>query len=162
MNNNRYEIIVKIGGGEEEGGSAVAGSSTEGTSGEHVVGGGEGRNLQRAAKKLFSYGTISSCVDRFATYHLSQVELSTGAKEYEQRLSSSYSVAKQVVDAGVAFGVGIATGNPVLAAIGLVTSVVGSVVSYAQSVSTLRKKETLENVSISMQNMRAGVSGRRN
>lgn len=110
---------------------------------------------------LVSYSSIAATADKLIGYEVSQVELRTGAREYEQKLQFGYSMAKKGVGIGAAVVGGIATGNLPAVAIGLVAAGINSVIKISQNANTLRTQESLENISIGMANVRAGTAGRR-
>lgn len=115
----------------------------------------------KAAQNLVSFATVASTADKVITNAISQVNLRTGAMEYEQRLDTVYSAAKQIIGAGAALAIGAATGNLPAVAAGMVASSVSTILSIAQKEITLQMGQSLENISIEMQNVRAGTSGRR-
>lgn len=118
-------------------------------------------SLEKGLKGLVSYSAISSTADNLITYEINQVELRTGAREMEQRMQTVYNFGKKALNTTVALGIGLATGNFPLVAIGAVTSVFNSAISIAQKQRSIDTQQTVENVSINMQNERAGVQGRR-
>lgn len=118
-------------------------------------------SLEKGLKGLVSYSAVSSTADNLITYEINQVELRTGAREMEQRMQTVYNFGKKALNTTVALGIGLATGNFPLVAIGVVTSVFNSAISIAQKQRTIDTQQTVENVSINMQNERAGVQGRR-
>lgn len=115
----------------------------------------------KAVKSMVSYNTAKSFADNIISYELSQVNLRTGAAEYEQKLQFAQTAVNKFRDTAVSVGIGLATGNAPLAIFGAVTSLFGTLISYAQRANTLRTQENLENISIGMASRRAGVSGRR-
>lgn len=122
---------------------------------------GKAENLAEGVSGLASYKMVASTADKLITYELSQVELRTGAREKEQQMQAVYNAGKNIVNKGVALGIGIATGNLPLVVLGLVTSTIGTVINIAQKQNTIDTQQRLENISIQMQNERAGVQGRR-
>lgn len=118
-------------------------------------------SLEKGLKGLVSYSAVSSTADNLITYEINQVELRTGAREMEQRMQTVYNFGKKALNTTVALGIGLATGNFPLVAIGAVTSVFNSAISIAQKQRTIDTQQTVKNVSINMQNERAGVQGRR-
>lgn len=118
-------------------------------------------SLEKGLKGLVSYSAVSSTADNLITYEINQVELRTGAREMEQRMQTVYNFGKKALNTTVALGIGLATGNFPFVAIGAVTSVFNSAISIAQKQRTIDTQQTVENVSINMQNERAGVQGRR-
>lgn len=148
--------------GELSNDSAMAGGSGgRSKAAQSEDGGGSAKNIQRAAKSLVSYGTVSATANKLISYQISQVSLQTGAAEYEQRLQTRYSVAKQVVDTGVSLGIGIATGTWPLVLAGILVSGVSKAIDISQKQNTLRTEKNLEDITISMQRVRAGTTGSR-
>ncbi len=148
-------IIIKTEGGSK---SPVAGSKK---TDEEKYREKWNNSLEKGLKGLVSYSAVSSTADNLITYEINQVELRTGAREMEQRMQTVYNFGKKALNTTVALGIGLATGNFPLVAIGAVTSVFNSAISIAQKQRTIDTQQTVENVSINMQNERAGVQGRR-
>ncbi len=90
------------------------------------------------------------------------VELATGAREYEDRLNAGYNIAKQIWNTGEAILIGAATGGVIGAVAGLAISGIHQLISYGQRRQALALNEGLEDISIGLMNVRAGVDGRRN
>lgn len=161
---NGYHIYVHLdGAGEQK--SAVAGTGTGSTGESSVSNTGDGwNNVTNRLTQMVSFAAVKSTADKIINFEISQVALETGANEYEQRLSYSYNVASQVVGAGASLAIGAAMGGPAgfaLAAVGIVTSGVQKLVSIAQKQRQLNTERSLENISIGMATVRAGVTGRR-
>lgn len=148
-------IIIKTDGGSK---SPVSGSKK---TDEEKYQEKWNNSLEKGLKGLVSYSAVSSTADNLITYEINQVELRTGAREMEQRMQTVYNFGKKALNTTVALGIGLATGNFPLVAIGAVTSVFNSAISIAQKQRTIDTQQTVENVSINMQNERAGVQGRR-
>lgn len=157
-----YHIYIHL--GELTGESSVAGEQGGGETKERETSSKADKTAQsayRAVKRMVSYASVRSVADKLLSYQIEQVELKTGAVEYEQRLSSSYNIGKQVLDAGVSLGVGIATGTWPLVVIGMVTQGINKLIEIGQTYQRLAREESLEGVSIRMQTVRAGATGRR-
>lgn len=159
MEGNTYHLYVHFGGEDGEK-SAVAGNQSSEKK-EVSYADKSARSAQRAIKHLVSYASVAATADKLIGYEISQVELKTGAREYEQKLQFGYGIGKKVAGTGVAIGLGIASGNLPAVAIGLVASGINKLISIGQNYNTLKTKENLENVSIDMANVRAGTAGRR-
>lgn len=114
-----------------------------------------------AAKTLVTFATVASTADKIIAPEISKVNLRTGAAEYEQRLSASYSAGKQIIGAGAALAIGAATGNLPVVALGMVMSGITKIYDISQKTSMLNMEKSLEDISIGMQSVRAGTSGRR-
>ena len=162
--NNEYHIYLHLDGLDGQK-SAVAGSGT-GSTGENSAGGSSDPMdaVTRKLSKMVSFAAVKSTADRLINYEISQVALETGAEQYEQRLDYVYNIASQTAGAGASLALGAATGGPagaILAAIGIVTNGIQKVVGIAQKQRQLDTQQSLENVSIGTQTVRAGVTGRR-
>lgn len=115
----------------------------------------------KAAQNLVSFATVAASADKIITTAISQVNMRTGAAEYEQRLDTAYSAGKQIIGAGAALAIGAATGTLPVVALGMVMSSINKALSISQKASQLNMEHSLEDISIGMQNVRAGTSGRR-
>ncbi len=111
--------------------------------------------------KAVSYKAIMSTADNLISNSISQVSLETGATEYEQRLQTVYSGLQQVGRQGMQLLAGAVSGNLPVAAVGVVWSSVNQGIGLLQRIQQYNTRNTLENVSIGMQNIRAGTTGRR-
>lgn len=159
-----YNIYVHIDGLEKESAMAGTGNASTGGDSESDAGSSGADKVLKAAKKMVSFAAIKSTADQIANYEISTISLRTGAVEYEQRVSAVYSAVSQTVGAGAALIAGGATGGPAglaVVALGLAANGVRQVINILQRENTLRLNESVENVSISMQNIRAGTVGRR-
>lgn len=115
-------------------------------------------SAQAELKKLVSVGTAMTVADRLISYEVGTTELRTGAREYEQKLQFGYSLAKQTA---VPLVMGAISGGLAGAAIGIVIGFGMQAISWAQNAQTIRYNRDLENISIGMARVRAGVSGSR-
>ena len=159
MADNQYQIVIQL--------------PNEGSDSKVVSGGnGEKRPTQTDAEKraegaanaikgLVSFSAVRAFANNLISYEISQVELRTGAREYEQKLRFGYEVANKVLNIGMATASGFAMGGFVGAAVGLIGSTMYTAIGYMQNANTLRTQQNLEDISIGMANIRAGVSGRR-
>ncbi len=115
----------------------------------------------KAMRGMVSYASIRAFASNLISYEISQVELRTGAREYEQKLRFGYEAANKLLNIATATGVGFKTGGAIGAAIGFLGSTFYTALGYMQNANTLRTQQNLEDISIGMANIRAGVSGRR-
>lgn len=120
-----------------------------------------GKDLKNATKKIVSYAAVKATADRLVSGQISQVELTTGASEYQQRLQTGYSVGKQVLGAAESMTIGFMAGGPIGAFSGLLVSGMNTLIGYSQRAQELGKMQNLEDISIGMMKVRAGSSGRR-
>lgn len=159
---NPYFIKIELPAESNQG--AMAGSGIENSSAESAIGGAGADKVLNKVKGLVSFSAIKSTADTIINYEISTVSLQTGATEYEQRLSTGYSVLSQTVGAvGSLVGAAVVGGpaGAAVAAIGLAVSGVHKVIGIMQKERTLQLQQNLENVSIGMANIRAGTAGRR-
>lgn len=158
--NNEYVIRIKLDGLPDGGSGPVSnpsvGSSKDG--GEKSYWAKSADSAKSAAQKLVSIGTAASIADNLISYEVNSVSLRTGATEYEQKLQFGYSTLKSTA---VPLVVGAATGGLPGAAIGLVMGLAMQGIQWAQNARTMIFNQNLENVSIGMATVRAGVTGSR-
>lgn len=159
MASQNYTITINL-NALPKGNSAMAESESSTVGGLSGNPASEAGTL-KAAEKLVSFATIAASADKIITSEISKVNLRTGAAEYEQRLSASYSAGKQIIGAGAALAIGAATGTLPAVALGMVMSSINKALSISQKASQLNMEHSLEDISINMQNVRAGTSGRR-
>lgn len=131
-----------------------------------TLGGLSGENAAEAdavnaAKHIVSFATMAATADRIVSAKISEVSIRIGANEYEQRLETTYSAGKSIIGAGAALAIGAATGTLPVVALGMVASSVNKALSISQKATQLNIANSLEDISINMQNIRAGISGRR-
>lgn len=114
----------------------------------------------KAAKGLVSFSAAAAFADNLISYEISQVELQTGAREYEQKLQFAYSTTKKVIGIVSATAIGAKAGLGGAIA-GFIGSTFYTMLGYAQNARTIQTKQNLEDISIGMASIRAGISGRR-
>ena len=156
-----YTLIVDASGLEQEKSAVTPSGATASRNTSSQGGGTVGKNMEKAVVGMVSYATAASFADQLVTNELSVVELSTGAREYEQRLQYGYSLGKTAVNAAVSLGVGIATGTWPVVLAGLAVAGVGKAISLGQEYRKLEMRENIEDIGIGFAQKRAGVSGRR-
>lgn len=119
------------------------------------------QSVQKAVKGIVSYSSAKSTADKIISYEIGHVGLQTGAREYEQRLEQGYSIAKQVWSVGESIVIGAATGNLPLALAMIAVSGIQFGISAAQKYQTIRTEKALEDTSLGMSRIRAGIAGSR-
>lgn len=158
--NNEYVIRLQLGNLPDGSNGPVSnpsvGSSKDG--GEKSYWAKSADSAKSAAQKIVSVGTAASIADKLISYEVNSVSLRTGATEYEQKLQFGYSTLKSTA---VPLVVGAATGGLPGAAIGLVMGLAMQGIQWAQNAQTISYNRDLENISIGMANIRAGVTGSR-
>lgn len=160
--NNEYVIRIELGNLPDGSNGPVSnpsvGSSNDLGSGEKSYWAKSADSAKAAAQKIVSVGTAASIADNLISYEVNSVSLRTGATEYEQKLQFGYSTLKSTA---VPLVVGAATGGLPGAAIGLVMGLAMQGIQWAQNARTMIFNQNLENVSIGMATVRAGVTGSR-
>lgn len=166
--NNSYELIIRYDTGEgiasEVGGAGGVSSSDSGNTATNGNSGGNA-GAGKVLTKLFGYKAIKSTVTQIVTYEHSQVELRTGSRERQQRVtfayemvSSVYSIAEGAVAGGIVGGPAGAAAGAVLALVNQLTSKVTSILTTNATINTQRR---LEDISRNLSAQRATVSGSR-
>ena len=115
-------------------------------------------SAKSAAQKIVSGATAIAVADKLISYEVNSVSLRTGATEYERKLQFGYSTFKQTV---LPLAIGAATGGLPGAVIGGLFSLAMQGISWTQNAQTIRYNQNLEDISIGMANIRAGVTGSR-
>lgn len=156
MPDRTYQIVIEL--PPEGGESKVMSGDFNPTLPEESK---KAQGAEKALKSMVSYASVRAFANNIISYEISQVNLSTGAYEYEQRLRTGYQFFKQGLNVITATVMGAKMGGAVGAVVGFLGSTVYTALGYAQNANTLRRQENLEDISIGMANLRAGVSGRR-
>lgn len=94
-------------------------------------------------------------------FQVNTVELRTGSQALQERYTMWQNNAMRVYNASEGLLIGIATGNPLIAVGSIATSLAFAGLEYAHRVEKLRLEQSVENVSIGLANIRAGVGGSR-
>lgn len=158
--NNTYHIYVHGDGENKPSVVSGGGGNVTGTEQAQQPSKTE-QGAVNAVKGMVSFAAVRGFANNLISYEISQVSLRTGAKEYEQKLQFAQSVVNQGINIGLATAGGFAAGGPIGALVGFVGSTLYTAISYAQNANTIETKQNLENISIGMASVRAGVSGRR-
>lgn len=137
-------------------GEVVSGGNTKKTAEEKRAEG-----AMKAMQGMVSYASVRAFANNLISYEISQVELRTGAREYEQKLRFGYETANKLLNIGTATVMGASMGGAIGAVVGFLGSTFYTALGYMQNANTLRTQQNLENVSIGMANVRAGTAGRR-
>lgn len=156
--NNTYHLYVHLNGGQKK--SAVSNSAASEKTSEPEESKTE-QGAMRALQGMVSYASVRAFANNLISYEISQVELRTGAREYEQKLRFGYEMANKVLNVGTAMAMGAMAGGAIGALVGFVGSTMYTAIGYMQNANTLRTQQNLEDISIGFASIRAGVSGRR-
>lgn len=119
-------------------------------------------SAKSALKKVVSYAAVKHVVDQTIGYAISNVELQTGAREYEQTLQWGYQVASETIGTGIMVAGAFMAGHPLLALAGLAVSGISKGYEIYKNYNRLQIQENREDISIQMAIVRAGSLGRRN
>lgn len=163
------DLIKIILPSDDAGKSPVAKSSSEQSAPSSSGGGNDGaitaKQVVSGAKKILAMTGIKQIADSVISYEISSVSLRTGASEYQQKVQFAYSEGMQAASSVGAIAMGAIMGGPAgaaIAAAGVGLSYVMKFIGWAQNENTIQIEQNREDVSIVMQNIRAGALGRRN
>lgn len=167
MANNEYRIVIDIRNLEDDK-DPVAKSAD----GDNTVSGnasinkelGNFQKVYKKAKSLVAVSAIVSTARTIAQYKISQVNLRTGSSEYEARLQTQHEIIFQGVGAASALISGAAIGGVpgfLVAGIGIAVSAVHKFMDIEQKKENIAINQTLESISQSMYDVRAGAGSRR-
>ena len=156
-NTNAYHIYVHADTGLSK--SPVAGANN---AGQMTYGEKSSASLEKGVKSLVSFGAIKNTATSLIGHEVGMVELKTGAREYAQKQQFIFDRVNEGINAGASLVIGAATGNLPLAIISLVTSAANKLMNIMFNIDRLQTEQRLEDTAIRMQNIRAGIGGRRN
>lgn len=157
---------AKVGG---PGGVAnrTGGSKTQSKKGE---GGGWEEALGERLKKMVApvalYRATKSVVDQVGNHHISLVEIRTGSKEQQQRISFAYNTANGFLESGISGAMQGATigggwGALIGSVVGLVQQGASMGINYLMQSDVLSKQRSLEQMQQDLSAQRVTVSGSR-
>ena len=155
------EIIRVIFEGSDDGSPLAKSSSSQ-----QPAGGGNLKSAYEtfsAARKVLAAVGATQIADSVINYRISTISLRTGAEEHQQRVQFVYNEASHAVGSlGTIVGGAALGGVPgAIAAAGAVAvSYALKFLGWAQNANTLRLQKSMEDVSIQMQSIRAGLPRR--
>lgn len=114
-----------------------------------------------AIRKMAPVGYALKFAKQFVSAEVNRVELRTGNALLQEKVSYVYSTAGRILTIGGAIMGGLATGNYLVAAGGLVSAISWGV-DIAQEQTNINLARRVENIGIGMANIRAGAGGNRN
>ena len=162
---NSYYIKIELPKEMQENAMAGAGNTVSGgNSGEKNSFGGVAEAVVNKAKQMVSFSAVKSTAEQIANYRISTISLQSGATEYEERVNATYNAISQGVGALGSLVMGWISAGPagvVVAAMDIVANGIQTAINIAQKEKVFRMQESVEGVSIGMQNVRAGIAGRR-
>lgn len=156
------EIVRVIFEGQETN-SPLAKSSSSSSSKNESGALTSARQAVKDARRVIAAVGIKQIADSYVNYRISTISLRTGATEHQQRVQFVYGEVSQAVSSLGAIGMGALMGGPVgagVAALGVGVSYVMKFIGWAQNANTLRLQKNVEDISIQMQTIRAGLPRR--
>ena len=117
---------------------------------------------QAITKTAAVYHTVKSFVDNEIAYQTSTVTLRTGSNRMQEEAQLRYKIYQKAGGVIESFGMGLLIGGLPGAALGLLTSGAREVISISQRQNTLNLERALEDTSIQMASIRAGINNSRN
>lgn len=147
---HQYEIVVSVkGGGGEK--APIAGDSPA-----KAVDGKSKYETADLRKGIAVYRAASSFAKQLIGYRVNTVDLRTGAKELQEKISFGYDVAQSIESVGSSVLIGAYFGGGVGAAVGALLSISHKAIGLAQKYNTIRLQGENEALSIALMNERAG------
>jgi hypothetical protein len=156
-NTNEYHLYIHVDEKEKETESPVSNSSAENTENNQVT----NEQFMTKAKKIAAYGTVKGFVTQILSNGISTIELRTGAAEYQQKMQFAYDIGLGLYNIAEKTYLGAKFGGGVGAAIGLAIGTMHTAISYAQAQNVIDLNRTLESMTITQNNVRAGTANRR-
>ena len=158
MANVTYEIILK----NETGGGGSSSKKSGSKSIAKTPKGDDASGFKIDGKKagMLGYVAVRRIGNRVGTTLINRVGITTGNTTLQERLAYDFSILNRTINIGTAVITGAVTGNPLAIAAGI-----GMAVSWAVDIAVakdqLNIQRTVENISISQANIRAGAGGDR-
>lgn len=115
-----------------------------------------GGTVKNAVKELVAYSKIKPFIAQVINHEISTVTLRTGSQELQQRISFAYDTVSQAVNIGESIATGFILGRGPGAVAGAIIGVGFSIINYANRQRTLELERSLETISNSMLDQRAG------
>ncbi len=116
---------------------------------------------QEAIKGVVVYGLTKKLANQAISFSISQVTVTQGTAEYQQKLQFAYGVAQTAFSITEQVAIGFVAGGAVGAAVGAVVGVASKGIDIAYNQMAINNKENLENITISQYNLRAGYNNSR-
>ena len=154
-----YEFIIKNETTRKKKNKAVAGQTDGGSSPQQAAQSGGGKESLLAG--LVAWQKVKPWVNRVASHNVNMVELRTGSRDLQQRYSFAYQIATDTANLAESVLMGFAVGNVAGAVVGGLMSVAGKIINIVQRQDEINTKQSIENVSVQMNYIRAGAGGRR-
>ena len=177
-----YEIIIKNESSEESqsstgGAGGLGGKQEKKKKEEHVysVWDDPSKAMKKAVGTVLGahgYAGLRKITDTIISHQNSMIEVKTGAREKQMRVTNQYNLVTSYLDSAVAgigggfvaapfFGVGGVVGAGIGLAVGLMKKQISREIEIAKNTDRLNAERQLEDISRSMSAQRATVSGSR-
>lgn len=156
-----YEIILRNEALEAEKPSkAVAGSkaSTDSQNKEKKT---LSEGQKALGKSLVALQKVKSWINPVISHEINMVELRTGRREYARKIQFGYEIAQQGLGIVESIAMGYAVGNVWGAVIGAVGGIGHTAMNYIQRQDEINTQQSLENISLQENRIRAGAGGSR-
>lgn len=153
-NTNTYHLYIHADGLQQK--DPVAGGKSKMTEAEKKQ-----AKFEKALIGMVSYPSIKGTADKIINFGISQVNLTTGAAEYQQRLQATYNIASSAADTIYSTIMAGVIGGGWLAALNLAKEGLSALINIGQKQMELNNKSSLEDISINLSAIRAGARGGR-
>lgn len=121
-------------------------------------------NMVKKVKGMAAVGFAVSVADSCISYEVNTVELRTGSRGLQERISWQYEIGKKSFSALSSLAMGALIGGPAglaAAGVGVAMSAAMTAIGYAQNQQTINIKKSLESETIALNYIRAGAGGDR-
>ena len=157
-NTNEYHLYIHVDEKEKETESPVSNSSAEKKKDNAIT----KDAAQKVGAAVAIYKTAKGFAQQLITHQVSTIELRTGASEYQQKMQFMYNIGNSALGIleSIALGAAVGGGAPG-ALVGALVGIAGQAISYAQAQNVIDLNRTLESMTITQNNVRAGTANRR-
>ena len=155
------DIIINIGNVETEKTSVpVAGvDESQSTTPQKVQEGTSNKNPLQAG--LTAWNKAKPWINQVVGHEVNMVDLRTGRKEYAQKVQFTYGLIQQIEGICSSIAMGFATGGGAGALIGAAVGLISTGIGYIQKQNQIDTQNSLENITLQQQRVRAGTNGSR-
>lgn len=166
------EIVNKTNGGagNKVGGAGGIKNKTGGSSAQSGASGSFEDSIEKRLTKMLAPAALvrggKSIIDQIVQHNNGLIEIRTGSKEQQQRVSFIYNTASGFVDsalsgAGMGFMMGGGIGAGVGALLGVAKQSISMGINYLKQADILEKQRTLEQMQQNLASQRVTISGSR-
>lgn len=152
-----YEFIIKNETNSSKS-SAVAGDTSQGGKNKEPE---FSRGQKITAAALVVVQKAKPWINQVVSHEINLVDLRTGRREYSQKIQFAQQLGSQAIGIAENIATGYAIGNVAGAVTGAITGIMHTMISYAQKQDLINTENSLENITLSQNRIRAGVGGSR-